>query len=120
MRMTERSRQHGIWITKKQLIIFFILILFGMQGCKTLSYDTGAEWFKIGKASLDSEGYKDAVVAFDKAIDHNPQYAEAYYYRGLAHGSRGNDEQAVNDIKIAARLDFKLAQEFLKKRRIEW
>jgi tetratricopeptide (TPR) repeat protein len=105
---------------KKTLLVFFVLILFGMQGCKTLSYDTGAEWFKIGKASLDSESYKDAVTAFDRAIDMNPQYAEAYYYRGLAYGSRGNDEQAVNDIKIAARLDYPLAQEFLRKRKIEW
>jgi len=105
---------------KKPLVIFFIVIMLGMQGCKTLSYDTSAEWFKIGKASLDSEGYKDAVTAFSRAIDVNPQYAEAYYYRGLAYGSRGNDEQAVNDMKVAARLDFKLAQEFLKKKKIEW
>lgn len=105
---------------KKLLVVFLVLIVFGIQGCKTLSYDPGAEWFKIGRASLDVEAYKDAVTAFDRAIDINPQYAEAYYYRGLAIGSRGNDEQAIHDIKIAARLDYELAKEFLKKRRIEW
>ncbi len=40
------------------------------------------------------------------------KYAEPYYYRGLASGSTGNDEQAIHDIKIATRLDYQLAQEF--------
>ena len=108
---------------KKLGIIFFILFLLCTQACVTRSsilYNESMEWFKIGKSSLDAEVYKEAIAAFDNAIDANPQYAEAYYYRGIAYGFRGNDDQAIIDMKVAARLEFKAAQDYLRKKKVEW
>jgi tetratricopeptide (TPR) repeat protein len=107
-------------LIKKLSIIFFILFLSGTQACVTGSRNDSAEWFKIGTASLKSGFYNEAATAFDNAIDLNPQYAEAYYQKGLVYGFTGDDDQAIANMKIAARLDFKLAQDFLRKRRIEW
>ena len=85
-----------------------------------MKYNESIEWFKIGKSSFDVGIHKDAIVAFNNAIGANPQNADAYYYRGLAHGIVGNDDQAIIDVKVAARLDCKAAQEFLRRKRIEW
>jgi tetratricopeptide (TPR) repeat protein len=110
-------------LMKKNFIIFFILLLLSTQACVTGSaklYNESMEWFKIGKSSLDAGVYKDAIAAFDNAIEDNPQYADAYYYRGLAYGSMGNDDKAIIDMKVAARLNFKTAQDYLRKKRVEW
>ena len=108
---------------KKLSIIFFILLLLCAQACVTgpeRLYNESIEWFKIGKSSLDAGVYTEAIAAFSNAIENNPQYADAYYYRGIAYGFRGNDDQAIIDMKVAARLDFKAAQDYLRKKRIEW
>ena len=113
--LIERMRQ-----INKLFIILFILFLFGTQACVTSSKKDSLEWFKIGTASLKSGSYNEAATALDNAIDLDPQYAEAYYQRGLVYGFTGDDDEAIDKIKIAARLDFKLAQDFLRKKRIEW
>jgi tetratricopeptide (TPR) repeat protein len=110
-------------LMKKLCIIFFILLLLCTQACVTGSamlYNESIEWFKIGKSSLDAGVYQEAIAAFDNAIEYNPQYADAYYYRGLAYGFMGNDDQSIVDMKVAARLDFKTAQDYLRKKRVAW
>ena len=46
------------------------------------AYNSGTEY-------LEQEQYNQAIVDFDEAIRLDPQYANAYYNRGLAYRKRG-------------------------------
>jgi tetratricopeptide (TPR) repeat protein len=46
-----------------------------------------------------------AIADYSEAIRLDPQLAEAYGRRGLAHARRGEDEQAIADLDTALRLD---------------
>jgi tetratricopeptide (TPR) repeat protein len=64
--------------------------------------------------------FNPTINDFNKAIELNPQDAAGYYCRGLAYDSLGNENQAIQDMKKAARQNFKLAQDFLLNKKIEW
>ena len=64
--------------------------------------------------------YKQAIGDFDRAIEINPKYAQAYYNRGAASESLGNHKQAIEDLKIASRLGNKASQDFLRRQGIQW
>ena len=51
------------------------------------------------------------------AIELNPKYAEAYSHRADVNADMGNVEQAIQDLKSAARLGDKMAQEILEGKR---
>ena len=61
-----------------------------------------------------------AIADFTRAIELNPNFALAYSNRGVAYHRLGNLQQAFNDYKIAARLGDKSAQDFLRKKGIDW
>ncbi|MBN1694163.1 tetratricopeptide repeat protein [candidate division WOR-3 bacterium] len=66
-----------------------------------------------------------AIRDFDKAIQLNPEYVDAYYYRGNAYRSKGDYAKAIQDYDKAIELnpesaevvnsDRKLAEELKKK-----
>lgn len=60
--------------------------------------------------------YKD----YDKVIELNPKDANAYFNRGIAYQKLGSDNNMKQDAKIAARLGYKEAQDFLRSEGIEW
>lgn len=52
------------------------------------------------------QGYWPAAVAnFDQALDLNPNYAPAWYYRGMAYRNAGNLDQAIADYTAAIAAD---------------
>jgi tetratricopeptide (TPR) repeat protein len=55
------------------------------------------EWIERGYELALSENYTDAEKAYSKAIELDPRYAMAYYYRGCAYKDHGNYQQAIND-----------------------
>ena len=63
---------------------------------------------------------RQAIGNYDKALKIDPNYAEAYYNRGHAYANLGNDKQALEDWKTAARLGYISAQNRLKSRGIGW
>lgn len=63
-------------------------------------YEQGMEQAKRGK-------YKEAIADFLRAILINPNYAEAYKYRGIAHSKVGDNQKAISDLKQAANLYLK-------------
>jgi tetratricopeptide (TPR) repeat protein len=69
---------------------------------------------------LALRNYKKAMKDYNRAIEINPEYAEAYYSRGKSYSRHGNEERAIQDIKVAARLGHQEAQDFLKKNGIAW
>ena len=45
-----------------------------------------------------------AIVDYNQAIQLNPNYANAYYNRGLAYQQLGENQRALADFREAARL----------------
>ena len=81
---------------------------------------TAADLFNKGKSLFVSGNYKGAVYAFSKAIEQNPKFVIAYANRGAAFAKLGNKKMAIKDLKIAARMGHKKAQNFLTSKGIDW
>ena len=73
-----------------------------------------------GTAYYKLRQYNPTINDFNKAIELNPEDPAGYYCRGLAYDSLGNENQAIQDMKKAAKQNFKLAQDFLSNKKIEW
>lgn len=54
-----------------------------------------------GMEYLSKEKYDDAITEFNKAIDINPNCAEAYCKKGIAYMKKGNRDQAAYNLKKA-------------------
>lgn len=61
-----------------------------------------------------------AIKDFDKAIALNPKYKIAYGARARIYVELGKYQQAIRDFKIAARLGYAPAQDYLRKQGITW
>ncbi|NLA41822.1 MAG: tetratricopeptide repeat protein [Smithella sp.] len=79
-----------------------------------------AAYYNRGIACRNLGNYNQAINDYNKAIELNPQYARAYTGRGIAYDELGNYKQAIADIKTAAKLGLKEAQNYLKKKNIDW
>jgi tetratricopeptide (TPR) repeat protein len=58
--------------------------------------------------------YPQATAYFDRAVEVDPRYGDAYYNRGVAYAGLGNRERATDDIRTAARLGHEGARNFLR------
>ena len=65
---------------------------------RTYVYRADAHYWKKG----DSDN---AITDYTKAIEHDPEYADAYNYRGICHLSNGDVDEAIADYTRAIRLD---------------
>jgi tetratricopeptide (TPR) repeat protein len=61
-------------------------------------YDSGVENVQLGQ-------YENAIADFTQAIKINPQYIEAYKYRGLVCSQLGYEYRATADLTKAAKLE---------------
>ena len=77
-------------------------------------------YFNRGNAYADLGNYKRAIKDYNESVKLNPKDTVSYYNRGNAYGRLGNRKQAIEDKKIAARLGLQEAQDFLRKRGIDW
>src|SRR5690606_15708080 len=58
----------------------------------TLQYELGSLYYNEGE-------FEKAISAYDKAIVLDPEYANALYFRGLAHLQEGERESALRDLE---------------------
>ena len=56
-----------------------------------------SDWFEKGYKFGIAGNHKEALNAFNKAIELNPKFALAYGNRGVAYSDLGNYQQAIND-----------------------
>jgi len=73
-----------------------------------------------GKLHVDEDKYALAVNDYSSAIEMNATMADAYHGRGYARIKLGQREQGIEDMKIAAKLNFKPAQDHLISKGIPW
>ena len=66
---------------------------------------TPSEYKARGFLAYEKGDYKDAISDYDIAIDRDPNYAEAYYLRGLAQKSLEEHEEAIFDFNDVIRLN---------------
>lgn len=68
-----------------------------------------------GLVRFQTDDYDGAIADYDQAIKLDPQFAAAYYNRGLAHEDKGSRNLAIADLKRAIGLGHQLAGEELRK-----
>jgi len=78
-----------------------------------IMYYHGTAYSKLGN-------YNQAITDYDKAIELNPKYGDAYYNRGNAYCRLGNSTYANEDWNMAAKLGNMFAQKSLKEKGITW
>lgn len=71
-----------------------------------------SDWFLKGWGLQNSGNHKDAISAYNKAIELDPLYAMAYNMRGAAFASLGDFSQALRDHGKAIDLDPQYAAAF--------
>jgi tetratricopeptide (TPR) repeat protein len=63
----------------------------------------------LGAAYLNTKRYQDALVQFDKAIALSPEYAKAYFDRGMTLKLLNRDGSAMQDMNKSCELKYPLA-----------
>jgi tetratricopeptide (TPR) repeat protein len=77
---------------------------FVIEGASAAETDATA-WYQQGHEHSERGDYKEAIAAFSKAIELDPNYVTAYNDRGFTHMLMGNYEQAIADYDRAIELD---------------
>ena len=96
------SQPHaGIVATPASATAVLVVVLLLWSGCGGLSDSDrqrlALEHFDEGVRLQNSGQAEQAVAEYDEAVELDPRYAEAYYWRGAPHLALGNLEEAVND-----------------------
>ena len=74
-----------------------------------------------GLLAYERREYKDAISDFDLAIDRKSDYAEAYYWRGLAkYRLKRPDEEIIADYSEAIRLNSNYAEAYYERGRAKY
>lgn len=93
----------------------------GLEETADLAEGSGKWHLRKGLQAIrhrNSEGYKEAAEAFDKAVelgDLDNHAAEAYNMRGTFHYLRGDNDSALNDLNKSIELDPTLVQSYVKR-----
>lgn len=89
--------------TRKQLISLLAALL--LTSCATLGMFSGAQYeFEQGMAFFNRGSYEEAIARFQKATEHDPNFAQAYLYLGRSYVNLKRWRQAVPPLRTAYRL----------------
>lgn len=96
--------------------IIFSLVIFALMACCFLSRanaETAEEALNKGIDYINNqENYDAAIIEINKAIELSPNWADAYYNRGLAYSDKHNYDQAISDYNKAIELNPNYAEAY--------
>ncbi|MDG1684596.1 MAG: tetratricopeptide repeat protein [Flavobacteriaceae bacterium] len=61
-------------------------------------------YYNLGNSKMDTEDYYGAISDFTRAIEINPNYGEAYSYRGVSKAKLGDYNGACKDANKSQKL----------------
>jgi tetratricopeptide (TPR) repeat protein len=79
---------------------------------KAVNELNAVDWFKKGVRGYRTKNYQDAMKAYDKAIEIDPNYAGAYAGRASIYNQWGKHAQALQESEQAVKIDPNLAWGF--------
>ena len=82
------------------MITFIISVILLMLGCT----NPALQYLEQGDTYTDQEQWNEAIGEYSKAIELDPNLAEAYVNRAMAYTFLGMDDQAQADIEQAITL----------------
>ena len=86
----------------RKVILEIIIIAAFVSACSALSPVTEAEeCFRRGEEYLKNEGYEQAIAEFDRAIELDSSYSEAYNGRGAAYAGLLKFQEAIDNYNKA-------------------
>ena len=85
----------GIFIKTKKMKFALALIMLVMPRTLAFGQTTAEDWLNQGSALYNQSKYDEAIKAFDKAIEIDPQLEQAWYYKGMALKGLGKYEEAI-------------------------
>jgi len=98
------------------LVMFLsVALILGIGANSQVWGDEASDAYDEGIRLLSERRQRDAIAAFDKAIRLNPQSAEAYHGRGMAHNETGQNERALKDYDAALALDPQYAEAYFNR-----
>jgi len=109
----EKKSRFGIWHYTFGAIVITILYFFSFNNLKPFLSNsslvaerqlTDKDYFQSGNTSFNRTNYAEAIHEFDKAINLNPNYKEAYLDRGASKANLGQNEGAISDYQKAEEL----------------
>jgi len=74
--------------------------------------DDATNWFNKGSKAYCKGNYDEAIKDCTKAIELNPKYAKAYYFRGRAYYDKGLYDEAIEDYNKTIKLNPKHADAY--------
>ena len=87
------------------LLLMGVLFMFLTNPAGHCYGQTSQEYFKKGMAKKDRKNYKGAMADFNKAIELNPQFAEALLGRAIVKAHWDNYQGAIADCSKAIEID---------------
>jgi len=89
----------------KKLIIPLLLLSFLVIPVAGRADDQAGEYFKAGTSFYDQGDFDQAMTAFQKAVQEDPDYAEGYYNLGIIYDIQGKFEEAIQAYEQATLID---------------
>ncbi len=74
-------------------------------------------YYHMGAAYLKKREFDQAISLFNKSLEINPKYAEAYETRGMVYSSREQYDEAIADFNKALEIDPRLAEVYFSRGR---
>lgn len=97
-----------------------VLLCLGLMGCAAIPGENRISHRGAGKAGCraaaeaDQKDVDNIIVMFSEAIKKNPDYAGAYYNRGMAYFYKHDYDKSLHDILKAEALGITVDQDFIK------